>query len=336
MSVNIYFEVGDPGEVPKLCLESNPDIIESDEYTMNIVQMSFDDFRKKKWFIIFHPDFQSVNESSQSWFHIDEDPLEFINCKFINTQQMCDIDRGWEGVCSLTHAEDMNTEIDIEEVLCNVKIDSNGKYRGLRIINANEEYPDEIEDLPNYVESEEHYHLIYVYDTTKFKEPEIVTESRFHNETLRKIDEYNSSGGPLSIIVNLLVETYMNKYCPFCKTVFVDWSGCLQLQCSNVLCQKYFCGLCLVYGTSSQNLLEKHYDGCNEEINEILYNIHDKHTVIRFQMLKEAISRINPTIKNKIIRKLYEIARGTLIANFLLAEYRIWFFTINPESFKKV
>lgn len=330
MEVVIYFQVEEIGNIDKLYVDYvNEDVLEDDACTTTVVKMSIDRFKEKRWFIVFYPDCYAMYLESDYWFQTDEDPVEFIKTKFIHSRQTCQTVNECEE-CEYMHAENMKDEIDIGDVLCNNTMYSPRIQSGLRIVNANEKYPDDIIDLPNADGPDDHYHMIYVYDTIRFQDDQTFVKSRFHLETLRKINEYNCSGGPIFIVLNLLVETYLNKYCPVCKAVFLDWTGCTDLVCSNSKCEKYFCGYCLMFATKSEREMSKHSTVCKSKIYEQDFGwspddacaIEVHQTSVRFDMMKEAISLVNRTVKNKIIRKLYQIAKGTLMKYLIFNEYK--------------
>lgn len=315
MDLVIYFQGESIENIYKLCIEPNIGL----NINHIVTRMSLSEFSSKRWFIAFDASSIKYNQDIQQWFHSDEDPILFIKNKFINTSETCPTISEDEE-CSFIHSDKMNYGINMSHALCSKLGDSYGNKCGLRVI-TNESYPDMFGDSPRIYEKEDLCNLIYIYDTSKFEDVEIITGPHFHMKTMRKIDEYNSSDEAISLITNIMTETYLNKYCPFCQTVYIDWSGCLQLECSNILCQKYFCGLCLIFGTSSKRLLEKHYETC-DKYDELSLNLITEHGVLRFKLLKEAIYHIGPEIKNKIIRELLYKSKDTKIHELIWEEYR--------------
>jgi hypothetical protein len=128
---------------------------------VRVVKLSADEFESKRWFIAFGPD-----HWSPEYFQTDEEPMKYISNRFVQSRQRCEDNHDDEYICRLLHREDIdNNGLDIEMRYCDLGLDSIGDTYGLRIVNANRDYPKSFGQLKSSSRSQDISKTIFVFDT---------------------------------------------------------------------------------------------------------------------------------------------------------------------------
>lgn len=162
--------------------------------------------------------------------------------------------------------------------------------------------------------------------------------SQFHKICINKValfsildKEWNEKYNKTFLIETLvteLTEKYVNKYCPVCKTVFIDWDGCMALNCSNPSCSMFFCGMCLEYAGTSPDV-HTHVARCIRKYTssqvgeftlslEVAVRLQEK---IRYDKLKIHLDTINLNIQQEVIKGLLSNMDQNSYIHTLLSEY---------------
>src|SRR6185437_16411665 len=141
-----------------------------------VVKLSRDELIKHRWLIVFDSEVISCRFSGEeenkdvSFFLTDIEPWKFIAERFIESKGSCERERDDDDYqCELKHREDLKSEddINIEYRYCNVSFYSLGEQDGLRLINANKDYPSVIGRIEDSHDPEDYFQAIYVFDTTQ-------------------------------------------------------------------------------------------------------------------------------------------------------------------------
>jgi hypothetical protein len=70
-------------------------------------------------------------------------------------------------------------------------------------------------------------------------------EAQLRQQLEAKLAEYSAADGDVKRHTDAIVERFVNISCPRCRAVFVDFSDCTALTCSQSTCKAGFCAWCL-------------------------------------------------------------------------------------------
>jgi ankyrin repeat protein len=101
---------------------------------------------------------------------------------------------------------------------------------------------------------------------------------------------------------NLLDET-KNMCCPNCRTVFLDFDGCVKLTCNN--CGIFFCGLCINYSDNNKDNVYSHINNCEYSTEKKIYYDKGELSIIHSKLIKKRKDIILSVIKLTQTKKIY-------------------------------
>jgi len=137
--------------------------------------------------------------------------------------------------------------------------------------------------------------------------PDGLVEKIFSNNII-ELPETKTEKDLIDYYKNLLNETN-NKYCPNCRTVFIDFEGCVKLTCNQ--CGIYFCGLCLDYCNSDADTTYSHINNiCEFNTEKKVYYSLNEVNAIHAQLIKKRkdtiLNHVKLTQNKKILVNLVE------------------------------
>lgn len=128
-----------------------------------VVKLSFSTFTLYKWLIVHDIECKRIKgEQPTTQYHLtDEEPIQFIRRNFCKSRKECN-----HKECDLVHNDDDNQHVNLKTRYCTT-IEGADCFLGLRIIDANEEYPIWSSDMPKDNHPHDDSHVIFYFDTSE-------------------------------------------------------------------------------------------------------------------------------------------------------------------------
>jgi hypothetical protein len=118
----------------------------------------------------------------------------------------------------------------------------------------------------------------------------------------------------IEVHVNYCTNEFLTLKCPHCKKAFIDFSGCIAVQCKTDImgsygCGKYFCGICFHAADTSSRI----HEHCEKQHGTYFLSIEKQQNNFKSQKIQTYIKKLSPNIESEVRHELLKIDRSLVI-----------------------